>query len=93
MQLYRCICIGYTLYKRADTTVLQYSRYKCSLYSDSRPLEMVLGKSLLKPSHHFNLTGSWQGREYPGIFLLVARESLKIAKIIYSNGICHSSNF
>lgn len=47
---------------------------------------MVLGKSLLKPSHHFNLTGSWQGREYPGIFLLVARESLKIAKIIYSNG-------
>ena len=35
IQLYRLICIGNSLYKHADTTVLQYSRYKCTLYSDS----------------------------------------------------------
>ena len=31
------ICIGYSRYKRADTTVLQYNRYKCSLYHPMSP--------------------------------------------------------
>ena len=36
--MYRRPCIGYRRYKRADTTVLEYSRYKCSLYSDMLPI-------------------------------------------------------